>query len=257
MAHREWTERHIRELVDAQLKKLKPSLTADSMVRCIDISSFYPNFETGGYSIGGLLLKKWYFYKTSNPDVLRVECPVYSPGAFVYNNVKSVYEYDGYRIVGVALVPPKNNPPWYCFPNYYSQEHFDDLSTSGIELLANNHNAGIVVYNWSPVDADGNMKQRPFARLRDTEGHVADFALGITEVDYVEATSRTEKMQGMRLGYIHPYDNSISNWSTYDWNYKDYYYPELIMPGAMYTNTICFLYYKSFAYAVNDDYFVS
>jgi hypothetical protein len=258
MAHREWTERHIRELIQNELGKLKSNGTApDTAVRMIDMSYLYPTFETGGYSIGGLLMKKWYFYNTSNENIMRAECPVYSPGSFVYSNVTSVYNYDGSRIVGVMLVPPDENPPWYACPIYYSRVHYDDQSESGIEVLANNHNPGMVVYKWTPFDSDGKLVERAFARLRDTAGHVADFNLGILDASAISTEERTETMNGMRLGFVVPSDNNLTNWNLYDWNYKDYYYPDLIMPSAQYTNTICFLYYKSFAYAVNDDYFVS
>lgn len=255
MAHREWTERHIRELVQNELKKLKGA-PVDEMVRMIDLSYFYPSFETGGYSIGGLIMKNWYFYSTGE-DRMRVECPVYSPGSFVYQNVTSVYTYQGDRIVGVMLTPIDSNPPWWGCPTYYSQKHFEDQSESGIPQLANNHNPGTVVYKWSPFDSDGNPITRPFARLRDQQGHVADFNLGIVSADPITVDERTEQMSGMRLGFVVPHDNDLTNWNVYDWNFKDYYYPDLILPGAKYTNTICFVYYRSFAYAVDDSYFVS
>lgn len=255
-AHREWTERHIRELVQSELKKLKGSSAVDEMVRMIDLSYFYPKFETGGYSIGGLIMKNWYFYSTGE-DTMRAECPVYSPGSLIYQNVPSVYSYNGSRIVGVMLSPVDSNPPWYSCPTYYSQKHFDDQSLSGIPQLESNHKPGIVVYKWSPFDSSGNLINGAFARLRDQQGHVADFSLGIMSADAVTVEERTEEMKGMRLGFVVPKDDSITAWKLYDWNFKDYYYPELILPGAKYTNTICFIYHKTFAYAVDDEYFVS
>lgn len=255
MAHREWTERHIRELVQNELKKLN-GVSGEGMVRMIDLSPYYPTFETGGYSIGGLLMKNWYFYSTGE-DTMRVECPVYSPGSFVYQNVTSVYSYEGVRIIGVTIATPNSESNIWGCPIYYSQKHFEDQSESGIPQLASNHKPGIVVYRWSPFDNSGNPILRPFARLRDQEGHVADFNLGVRTVDPHTVDERTEKMSGMRLGFVVPWDNNLTSWDVYDWNFKDYYYPDLILPGAMYTNTICFVYYRSFAYAVDDAYFVS
>ena len=258
MAHREWTERHIRELIQNELKKLKGGEPVDAgeMVRMIDLSSYYPSFETGGYSIGGLLMKKWYFYSTGE-DTMRVECPVYSPGKFIYENVTSVYEYNGVRIIGVTIsTPDSEDNIWGC-PIYYSQKHFEDQSKSGITQLVSNHNPGIVVYKWSPFDDKGNIIVRPFARLRDKQGNVSDFNLGVINSDPYTVDERTEKMSGMRLGFVVPRDNELSNWNNYDWNYKDYYYTESQLPGALHTNTICFEYHRSFAYAFDDSYFVS
>lgn len=256
MAHREWTERHIRELVQNELKKLKGGAPVEEMVRMIDLSSYFPAFDTGGYSIGGLLMKNWYFYSTGE-DTMRVECPVYSPGGTVYQNVTSVYSYEGRRIIGVTLTTPNLDENYWGCPIYYSQKHFEDQSESGIPQLSENHNPGMVVYKWSPYADDGSILTRPFARLRDQEGHVADFNLGIFNANHYEVEERTETMKGLRLGFIVNGDNNLTNWNLYDFNYKDYYYPELILPGAFYTNTICFVYYRSFAYAVDDSYFVS
>lgn len=257
MAHREWTERHIRELIQNELKKLKGGgSTVDEMVRTIDLSPYFPTFETGGYSIGGLLMKKWYFYSTGE-DTMRVECPVYSPGKLIYENVTSVFSYEGARILGVTLATPNSDSNIWGCPIYYSQKHFKDQSKSGLPQLAENHKPGIVVYKWSPFNDSGNPTVRPFARLRDKKGHIADFNLGVIPLDHYTVEERTEQMSGMRLGFIVPHDNDITNWDYYDWDYRDYYYPGLILPDAMHTNTICFVYYRSFEYAVDDDYFVS
>ena len=258
-AHREWTERHIRELIQAELKKLKADGSVpERMIRMIDLTNYFPIFETGGYSIGGLCMKKYFAYSVDK-DTMRVECPVYSPGRFVYQQVPNVYSYDGAYIIGVTITPPVTQPPYWGAPEFHTQEHYDDLSTSGIPTLKNNHLPGIVVWKWSPYDENGEVKFPPFARLRDQEGHVADFSLKvIADAEPVSVESRTETMKGLRLGYVVGVNGQgLTDWEKYDFNYKDYYYPKEIMPGAASTNTICFYYYKYYEYAILDSYFVS
>ena len=250
---REWTERHIRELIDDEFKKLKKPSGADELVRNIDLYYMMPKFETGGYSIGGLSMYDWYFYKTNNPNIMRVEAPVTSPGRFLYEQVTSVYSYDNRRILGF-LYSPVDNPPWYACPIYLSQKHYDDVSESGYESLQNKHYSGWVVEKWRPWDDTGELIDFPYVRLRDREGHLADFAAGVILADAYEVQERTEKMYGMRLGFIVPRDNSLTNWDNYDWNYSDYYYENL---KGGYTNTICFDYHKNFVYAYSDDFLKS
>ena len=258
---REWTEKHIRELIDDEYKRIKKDNgTNDYLLRTLDLSYYVPSFETSGYSIGGLMMKKWYFYadEDSKGDI-RAECPVYSPGNFIYSQIKNVYEIEGERIVGAMIIPLSEKPYWGC-PEIFTKTHYDDLSKSGIDTLSNNHNAGIVVWKWSAYDENNDMYLRPFARLRNQEGAVADFNLGIISQDAITVDERTEEMTGMRLGFVVPYDDQVTAWRLYDWNYSDYYYPNDIMPAVgntKYTNTICFLYKKTYSYAVEDGYYKS
>ena len=254
---REWTERHIRELIDDEYKRMNKNIgSGDSYIRTIDVSNYLPSFDTGGYSIGRLLMKKFYVYNTDDKDILGVEAPVISPGEFVYREVPNVYQYEGKRIVGVTLVPVKDNPPWYTVPLFDTYTHYEDLSQSGVPNLSQNHNPGIVAWTWSPFDENGNLITRAFARLRNPQGAQADFELGILDQTAISAEERTETMSGMRLGFIVPGDNTITNWDLYDWNYRDYYYPDILIPDKFcHTNTICFYYHKSFHYGVDDSYF--
>lgn len=256
---REWTERHIRELIDDEyrrIKKKKDVDSGDSYIRTIDVSDYLPTFDTSGYSIERLLMNKFYVYNTDDENILRVEAPVISPGNFIYSQIPNVYQYNNKRIVAVTLVPIKQNPPLWGVPKFDTFTHYDDLSKSGIPNLSTNHNPGIVAWTWSPFDQDGNVIDQPYARLRNQDGAVADFNLNILEQSTISVEERTETMNGMRLGFVVPGDNNVTNWNLYDWNYRDYYYPDILIPDKFsYTNTVCFYYYKNFHYGVEDSYF--
>lgn len=116
-AHREWTERHIRELVQSELKKLKPASGLTGVQTAID------NFEVGDFGRGRIL---WDFHMSDEvihiyPDVIEKDLEYKS---FYYElRYKSPTYYDGNLVFGVMPCNGKRaNFPGVDIPIYNGLE---------------------------------------------------------------------------------------------------------------------------------------
>lgn len=232
-AHREWTERHIRELIQGELKRLKPpSGGGEGWPYCINIAQLLPNAEqTGNFGLlSDMYIKKLYLIK-ENEDTYRAEACFAAPNSYLYQTFPNLFTVDGStRIFGMmGCNIDASGLPYYPLPVL---ERIDDEGN---------------LHYLTPY-VDGNIYY-PYALLRtEDESVTAKFALGIVTNRDMSALNFNTKAFGTTsytpnlacLVPIAPPNDSFQDWGNYDSDYVDPLFPLGRTNYA--SHTVCFTY---------------
>ena len=232
-AHREWTERHIRELIQGELKRLKPpSGGGEGWHYCINIAQMQPNIVQGAnFDLNpDMFIKKLYLIPDGE-NTYRAEACFAAPTSYLYQTFPNYYTVDGARIFGLmgCNITPSGVPYW------------------PLPVLERIDSEGNLHY-LTPYNEDGTV-DRPYALLRlEDESVMAKFALGIIgpdNADYVKFNPITLGSSPITPNFslIIPRDGTAEgfmSWDLYETDYKDPLFP---IGGSNYaTHTICFTY---------------
>lgn len=232
-AHREWTERHIRELIQGELKRLKPPTGgSEGWPYCINIAEMQPNIVQGAnFDLNpDMFIKKLYLIPDGE-NTYRAEACFAAPTSFLYQTFPNYYTVDGMRIFGLmgCNITPAGTPYW------------------PLPVLERVDEDGNLHY-LTPYNNDGSV-ERPYALLRlADESVMAKFSLGILGPDNAEYLKFQSKTLGSstitpNFSIIVPRDGTAEgfmSWDLYETDYRDPLFP--LGRSNYATHTICFTY---------------
>lgn len=205
-AHREWTERHIRELVQSELKKLKPGF--------IGVKTANRNISLRDFGDGRILSDLYMSDEVIHiyPDVLNKDLE-YKSFYYEMRYTGPAY-YDGNLVFGIM---PCNAERFV--PQFFDEPIFNGL-TNITDSLTLEYNSTGAVYATVYAYQDGK-----FFSIRSESGIVLP--------GYVQSYSQScillYGVNPQDWAFEHPeWKDKFSNWSEYDFSRKRHYlYMEL------------------------------